>query len=1025
MRKSIYNFILSAALPAASLFAGGCTDRLTAVGENKAARECERADVTLRFTCEAAGSPFPTKSSLFEGETISDINLYIWRNGTCILHEYREMDSDTFNIPLVTETSYSFYVLANCGKATEPGEDGWRKDESSMESLAISFPGVSEGTGLLPMAAVLKNRFIGGSALKINVTLVRLVSRIVFSYLPDDSLGASGISITGVRLRDAAQLMTPFSEKSSAADDGVADGDFASEKDLIAINGGGSIEFYAFENCWGNLLAGNTDQKKKVPDELGGVKGPTYIEVSCSFEGSGLLTGKVTYRIYLGSDAVCNFDLVRNSSYRIQLYGSRKGLDEVSWRIDKDVSFNDYLVEWEMTQGAHEADNLYIGEIFLGKLTEIAPSVISYFGDSLEDIAENCRLRCIEDSSGVDGDDPISFSQLEMSSDGEIIFEGTCRRECSGGELWFCDADGGKVSRIAPVMKVNVPEIVFSSESRANMPEPESRTASVTINGEAAGICAYLCDSDGRNLLADDGRGYGFASDVFGMSLTDDSSRWSGAKQAGCISTYLSDEYTGRVGQLYGQPFCCVNLKMSNTGKNSAANSALWTMTGTSGCLNVGIEDKGHSMTGRKPFDVTYFPFAVTFYDKGYGGKDIAAEYGISSGFFFTVSNRSNMSFSFRYLALTQRGAADKPLFGTTTPSGTDIYFFDCPSNLSLPSSMYMLLAEADISTVTSGSFSSCRMTRADDGIAIIGLDKEFYDLIHATETAEAQLTYEKYGYWDSSLSLKTYGFHIKDGISVMVDFASPDNRTISYTFSEELEDSGSESSYVYSNDYNFKGCSYYSANVYKGHSYGESSRVFKNYTYLTPRNISGIMQNVRNIRIGMYTASSPYYTLKTDGAIHNTYIRPTLVCKGFCRTHVNGQKKDPVDYYPETDYVPDVTGSSRPAGTYALARGGIDLLFKEIYDYTFNDSVKKYFKGTPWAHHAHPTEMILDLSFKRVNSYGNWYVYKFENYTPVNLTYDNSGYSAEYDDNPYSVATSVDWETMHGKFSRRIIMVQ
>ena len=181
----------------------------------------------------------------------------------------------------------------------------------------------------------------------------------------------------------------------------------------------------------------------------------------------------------------------------------------------------------------------------------------------------------------------------------------------------------------------------------------------------------------------------------------------------------------------------------------------------------------------------------------------------------------------------------------------------------------------------------------------------------------------------------------------------------------------------------------------------------------------------MRGIRIGMYNSSSPYYTLRTDGAIHNTYIKPSLICKGFCRTHVNGQKKDPVDYYPETDYVPDETLSSRPAGTYALARGGINALFSEIYDYTFDDSVKKYFKGTPWAHHAHPTEMILDLSFKRVNASGNWYVYKFEPYTPVSLTYDNSGYSAEYDENPYTVATSVDWETMHGKFSNKIIIVQ
>ncbi len=1013
--------MLPAFTAAAVLLLGGCAERLMSDG----GKTGERAEVTLRFICEETGAPALTKSSLFEGETISDINLYIWRDGGCVLHEFMKMDSDVYRIPLVTETSYSFYVLANCGKAVEPDGNNWMKDEGSMESLAIKFPDISGGMSPIPMGTVLKNRFIGGSELRLNIELVRLVSRIVFSYVPDDSLGASGISITGIRLCDAAQRMTPFSEESMAADDDVADGDFASEEDLSAINGGGSIEFYAFENCWGDLLPGNTDQKRKVPDEMGYVTGPTYIEVNCSFEGEGLLTGDLTYRIYLGSDAVSNFDLVRNSSYRIQLFGSRDGLDEVSWRIDKDVSFNDYLVNWTIARGAHSPDNLYIGEMFLGRLSSIDQSVISYFGNSIEDIVENCTIRCIGNSSDNPEDDPITFSPFEMDDNGEITFEGTCRREHSGGELWLCDADGRKVSKIALMLNVKTPEIIFASEDHAAMPYPEERTPSATINGNIADIYAYFCDSDGRNLLADDGKGYGFASDVFSLTIVDDSAGWSNAKQAGCISTYISDKYSGDVGNLHGQPFCTVNLKMSNTGKNASANSTLWTMVGSSDCLNIGIADNVHSMFKQKAFDVSYFPFDITFYDKAYGGKTVAEKYDISSSFFFTVSNRSNMSFSFRYLALTERGSAGKALFGATTPSGTDIYFYDCPASINLPQNLSMLMAEADITTLTPGNFTSCKMTLADDGTMIIGLDKTFYNLLHAAWTTEAQLTYDRYGYYDSALSRQTDGFYNKNGISAMVDFSSTYGGNLSYTFDEELENSGEESAYVYSNDYDFKGCSYYSANVFKGHTYGDASRVFKNYSYLTPHNISKIMKQRRSIKIGMFNnASHPYYTMKLDGAVSNTYIKPSLNCKGFCRTHVHGQKKDPVDYYPEANYAPDVATSDRSAATYVLAYEGIKTLFNTIYSKTFDDSNKNYIKGTPWQHHAHPTKVTLNLSFDRVKASGSWYVYKFEPYTPVNLTYDNSGYSSEYDDNPYTVTTAVDWKTMHGRFSHKIIMV-
>ena len=1021
MVKSVFKSMLPAFTAAAVLLLSGCAEKLMSDGGKKG----EKAEVTLRFICEETGTPALTKSSLFEGERVSDINLYIWRDGICVLHEFMKMDSDIYRIPLVTETSYSFYVLANCGKAVEPDVNDWMKDEGSMESLAISFPDISDGMSRLPMGAVLKNRFIGSSELRLDVELVRLVSRIVFSYVPDDSLGASGISITDVRLCDAARHMTPFSEKSAAPEGDVTDGDFASEEDLLTINGGGSIEFYAFENCWGDLLPGNTDQKKKVPDEVGYVTGPTYIEVSCTFEGSGLLTGDITYRIYLGSDAVSNFDLVRNSSYRIQLFGSRDGLDEVSWRIDKDVSFNDYLVHWTIAQGAHTADNLYIGEMFLGRLSSVDQSVISYFGDSLADLTDKCTIRCIGNSSDNPEDDPITFSPFEMDDNGEIIFEGTCRREHYGGELWLCDADGRKVSKIALMLNVKTPEIVLASEDHAAMPYPEERTPSATINGNIACIYAYFCDSDGRNLLSDDGKGYGFASDVFNINVVDDSAGWGSAKQAGCISTYISDKYSGSVGRLYGQPFCTVNLKMSNTGKNAAANSTLWTMVGTSDCLNIGIADNVHPMLKQKAFDVSYFPFDITFYDKAYGGKAVAQKYGISSSFFFTVSNRSNMSFNFKYLALTQRGSAGKALFGTTTPPDTGIYFYDCPTSINLPQNLSMLMAEANIATVTPGSFTSCKTTLANDGTMIIGLDKNFYDLLYATWTAEGQFSYDQYGYFDSALKQKTDGFYNKNGITVMVDFSSANGGYLSYTFNEELEDSGAESSYVYSNDFNFKGCSYYSANVFKGHTYGDAARVFQNYTYLTPQNISKTMKQMRDIRIGMTNASHPYYTMKLSGPVSNTYIKPSLNCKGFCRTHVHGQKKDPVDYYPEANYAPEVTTADRSAATYVLAYEGIRTLFNTIYSKTFDDSTKKYSKGTPWQHHAHPTKVILDLSFERVNASGDWYVYKFEPYTPVNLTYDNSGYHSTYDDNPYTVATSVDWKTTHGRFSHKIIMVQ
>lgn len=1023
MKGSVFRLFLSAAVTAA-LLAGGCAEE-EAVPD--AGKDEGLTAVTLKFCPEESADPATAKSSLFNGDTVSDINLYVWRSGICVCHEFMESGAGEFRIPLVSGAEYSFYALANCGERIEPDGGGWETDESSMGGLKIRFPDIDGGIRNIPMAAVLKDRLISGVSATIGLSLVRLVSRIVFSYVPDGGLEASGISITGIRLCDAAMQMSPFSERSKAADSDVADGDFGSAEDLGTINGGGSIEFYAFENCWGDLLAGNTDQKKKVPEEVGNITGPTYIEVSCAFSGDGLLLGEITYRIYLGADAVGNFDLTRNSSYRIQLLGSKNGLDEISWRIDKDVSFNDYLVEWEISEGAHGQDNLYIGEMFRGRLASVDPSVIAYFGTELGDMAENCTVRCVRYSSDEPANDPIAFTPLEIDGDGGLAFTGTCRKGFSGGTLWLCDASGKLISRIASGLNVKVPEIVFSAEDSASVPVSGSGRPEAAINGDAAVIHAYLCDGDGRSLLADDGGGYGFDTDVFNVAVIDDSSRWPVVKAAGGIATYVTNLHEGGVGSMDGRPFCDVNLKMTNSGKSAAANSELWNMVSTAGCLNIGIADRTHTMLGTKAFDAGYFPFGINFYDKAYGGKTMAAKYGISSAFFFTVSNPSNMSFDFSYLAVTQRGDANNTRIGKTATSGTEILFYDCPSGVSLPTSLYMLRAEASIHTVTSGDFTSCGMTRADDGTVIISLNRTFSELINAAKTTESLLTYSRYGYYDSALNQKDYGFYVKNGITAMVDFSTPTGGTLSCSFHEELENGSAQSDYVYSYDYDFKGTSYYSGNVYKGHSQKESSRLYKNYSLLTPRSISAVMERKRDISVSMQngTTAYPYYLMKSAGVMGNASINATLTCKGFCLTHVNGQKKDPQYYYPETSYSTSVTGSGKAAGSCSLAPGGINLLFGRIYNTTYDDSEKNYFKNPTWQHHAHPTEVILDLEFKRISTSGDWYVYDFQTYTPVSLTYDNSGYHSTYDDNPYTVSTSVDWKTTHGKFSHKIVMVQ
>ena len=1015
--------IVRAALAAAALWACGCSEQLNftdVVNET-------HSEITFTFSVGEQPAVL-SKSSVYDGEKISDINLFVWRDGDCVSHEYVGTETGRIRIPLVTGTKYSFYVLANCGGSIEPASAGWRKDESSMEGLEIGFPDAGQETRPLPMAAVLKDRAVDVDSPEVEIELVRLVSRIVFEYSPDTALSGSGISVTGVRLRDAAQHMAPFAGRNQASEEDVADGDFSSETDLQSVNAGGQIVFYAFENCWGDLLAGNTDQKKKIPEEFGNVKGPTYIETSCAFGGSGLLGGSMTYRIYLGADATGNFDLVRNSSYRIQLSGSKDGLEEVSWRIDKDVSFNDYLAEWELTKSAHEASGLYLGEMFTGALKSFDPSLVSYFGENFLEMEGRFTIRCFapDKSAGEPESDPIVFDAVKAGNDGRFTFTATCRDELSDGELWICDTVGRKISKVADGINVRLPKLVFSSDTMSDRPDEEQKNPVAVINGKAADVCAYLCDDNGRNMLAGDGKGYGFAADVFNFRILDDSRNWTAVKEAGGLNITAPYRCSGRTGNLRGQPFCRIRLKVSNTGDAAAVNSELWKMVGSSGCLNVGIVDRTHTIIGTKAFDVSYIPLEICMYDREFGGKDAAAAYGIKSQFFFTVSNPSGMSFNFRYLVLAKRGSTT-PRLGLPTPAGTSIMFFDCPPSVSLPPSLYMYSAEAIITSNSTGSFTSCTKTVADDGTVIIGLNRTFEDLLYATRTAEAKFSYDEYGYYDpafNTASYDSYCFNIKDGLNIMMDFSSCTDGKLDFSLGIELEDGSSKCDYIYNNDYSIRYFGVLSANSYINTD--QSGKLYPNYPYITPLNMAKLMKRKRDISVYMVDSASPYYALKTDNVITNTYIKPTLICRGFCRTHVNGQKKDPVDYTMEERYAPEITSKiTYPTNASNITRAGISTLFGRIFNKTYDDSDKKYFKGTPWPHHAHPTKVTLDLFFQRDDYAGNWYVYHFQPYSPVSLSYDNSGYSAQYDSNPYTVVTAVDWKTTHNAFSHKIITVE
>lgn len=987
----------------------GClkTD-LEAVPATKAEKAIE---IGLRFRCRSGVNDVQTtRSAMFSGDDIDNMCIFVWRDGTCVQQEFLETVPGQIKLSLICGGTYSFYAVANCGDQMGLGGEDWRTDESSMARMAVRLLGEDGKKQGLPMAGCVRDFTVRSSGAQPVIDLEHLVSRISLTFAPDRALETSGIKVTSVRLRDAATQMTPFTDGYRAKETMVADGDFSSEEDLQILNAGGEVSFYAFENCWGDLLQNNTDQKKKVPDEFGNIKGPTYLEVSCAFVGNGLLSGDLTYRIYLGSDTTSNFDLERNSTYRVMLTGTKNGLEEISWRIDRNWRFNNYLATFEITQGRHGSDNLYIGEMFMGRITDIDPSVVAYFGNDVEEMIRNCRITCVDPNGG---DDPIDIEIIGTNNDGSIILRGTCAAQASG-ELRLLDSNGHIVSIIDDEIIVKPPVIVYSTDNTAEYPEADEECREAVINGDDGVINVYFCDSDGMNLLFKDDNFVGYSSEIFNLTVNDNAKDWDGAySYEGGLKTYLSDIYDDGVTLTSGQPYCKLGLHVTNSGNTIEGNSDYCNMSGIRGCIRAGVSDPeqgiGDSMYA---FSIDYIPLHIDFYNARYFGKELAAKYGINEIHFMVVTNPSNIPFSLNYTALARVNGTETALM--ETPDRTAIYFYNCPAGIYLPSSLYMIWAEANMQSYDLVSTSRCTWYRDDDGTIIIGLRDYLDDLMYVTEKAETQYCSDHYGYTVNGLA--TYmGMRLAD-VTGMADFSDENGNKLNYTFTDRLyeDNSGTESGYVYIHDYN-----YGSTLLFSGNNPEYSTGTFQNYTYITPRNIAGIMKRrTCTVQLNMNQENgTPYIGMKVSNSLSNIQIKSNFHCEGYCKTYPNGTWGKSVENYPKAEHSSSAEKTEfKSYGIHDISGNGVRDALDMIYNTTFFDSYNKIGSSNNYQKHSQPTKLTMDLEFRAVRPAGEWFLYKFKDYDASAIQYSNGG------EGPYEVKTVMDWKTTHGRFSNKLI---
>lgn len=590
MKKSVLFFVVFAAI----LVIPGCVEELVVTSKPE-----EMPDVVkVVFNVRAAHAPGTRSSIAVSEDAVRDINLYMYSDG--ILEDWCYVEGkDAISMNLRANAIYDFYALANVGEFSPPLKE---EDLASLSYAVTSADGLKD---VLPMAWSQKGVSPGGLSCPITVGLVRLVSKIHFSL---DKSGLAGLKVKSVRLMQSALDVYPFSvaadDRLGSAATSVGDCDYASADDLVRLNEGESIFFYALENCRGTLLPDNDDEWAKTPENVGEEADMcTYVEVECEFDEGFMYEGNVTYRFYAGMDNTTNFDVVRNTDVMIKLFVTGSGIRHLSWRVDSGVGVRPGYACGFVRNGLHDQSDLYVGEVFEYGIG-ISEELLNDCGGKLE----ACSVCFVADGN----DEPaISFGAIAL--DGSNT-SGTAVGRCvsdAHGEIWLYGSDGRKIVRLCDDVLVSRPGMKLSYVSTAEVNdkvEPLDEPLFCRINGGRRYVYAYCVDSGGKNLNSSRAYGYDLSLFDFRGSVL--------ATEFGIDSCISIDVDTGEeVSGGYAARFA---YSVENDGRDVYMNSNMVNSLFTMDAAELNFAEANFGASSSERMELGYCTVILTLVDNGW-----------------------------------------------------------------------------------------------------------------------------------------------------------------------------------------------------------------------------------------------------------------------------------------------------------------------------------------------------------------------------------------------------------------------
>lgn len=449
---------------------------------------------------------------------------------------------------------YNIYALANMHGYATPVH------ESEIIESTYRINSIEDIADTIPMCGSGEITLHAGDNEEMDIVLERLVSKILLSV---NTGVLEGLEITSVRLCQGAAVLRPFMEGGSRVLDRseTGNGDYASSIDLEKLNNGRRVLFYIPENCQGVLLPDNSDPWKKSPENIGDAAYLcTYIEMKCRWLDSADYEGEVTYRFYLGENAVTDFNIRRNSVHNMTLFLQENSLEKICWKIDSsDMGIARWGVESNLDDNFHKPDEFYISEMI---------RIDFRFDDKGEKYWSKRDYGFSLKGIDSEGKETIHFNKFVKKSDGSFYAVGTCYRKGDFRIVMVSDETGEVVYEMNSG-KINVPKIVIGPDGVYEDEPVESLGSSIklSVNGGKKEFCLYLTDDDGYNL--NQGHFYGCDTELcdWEIELYNDTYSYTLSDKA-----IIQMEYGTPCSDSYAVKY---SIKISNDGKDSGWNERL------------------------------------------------------------------------------------------------------------------------------------------------------------------------------------------------------------------------------------------------------------------------------------------------------------------------------------------------------------------------------------------------------------------------------------------------------------------